>query len=197
MVPSTRRGSSGIRSHRWRCRGLSSARRSAGWPAARMVCPWLEAGSFRCPDIPRTTFELGQISPYSELACRGDRPITIRAKILRSPSQCGFQPAWKITPDWLGTTCPDRDYVVFIENEPDYHTWFMFGSGVDRTGIKPGADPAQGVDVELTGHFDDAAAASCKGVTLDPAHPLPLSPAEVVLDCRTRFVVSSLIPVAV
>jgi hypothetical protein len=166
-----------------------------GWVASgEGGVSWLETGLVPCPAIPRTTYDLGQISPYVELACRADRPITIRAKIGRVPGPCESEPTWKITPDWIGSTCPDRDFRVSIETEPDYHTWFVFGSAVDRDAIKPGTEPADFVDVDLTGHFDDAAAETCKGLSV--TEPLPLSPAQVVLECRTRFVISSLRPVA-
>ena len=44
----------------------------------------------------------------------------------------------------------------------------------------------------MTGHFDDHAAQTCKGVS--NGEPVPLDPDQIVLRCRSTFVVTEVEP---
>jgi hypothetical protein len=154
--------------------------RPFGWLAAgsREGQPWIAAEDLLCPD----SSDIGgilRLAPEERLACYGGRTIQFRA----SDYGCGSADGQPITfePEWLkgssgcgfGGAQPGGDWLML-----------RFPPGASQ-GFGPG------LTYDVIGHFDDPAAATCKGSSNDPDIAAP-SNAEAVVECRTEFVVESL-----
>lgn len=157
--------------------------RPFGWVAAasRVGEPWLVIEDLSCPD----SSELGgilRLAPEERLACYGGRTIQFRGGEGGCAAADGlpvsFEPRWLRSESGCG----------FGEPQPgDIWLGLRFPPGVsEEFGLSP--------SVEVIGHFDDPAAATCMGTANYPEVTAPTK-AEAVALCRTEFVVESLTPV--
>ena len=154
-----------------------------GHPAVAPVAP-------RCATVISDVIDLAQLHPAERLRCFGGRAITLGPVILRDDP--GRTPGAAGSPAWLA-------------DEP---TIGMFGrQGVD--GVDPPmlvrADPeviaglSTNIWLEVTGHFDDPAAADCQRSWIEDngwgASPVPQTPAEQVASCKEQLVITATRPV--
>jgi hypothetical protein len=54
--------------------------------------------------------------------------------------------------------------------------------------------PEAGTDVRVTGHFDDAAAQTCRDTEPEPGAETPAPAAEIIDRCRNTFVITAVVP---
>ncbi len=167
---------------------LTSRTLPSGWVASadRGGAPWIESGSFDCPDLPTDFHSLASLPAGVGLACFPRVPITVQARLLEC--MCDVDGSW-YTPSWffLGSGGPDLlvdpDAIApKVPANPD--DWFVLN--LDPDGEKPSALPIGNV-VELTGIFDHPAAASCTRTDMD-GEPAPSQ------GCRLEFAVTKLVP---
>jgi hypothetical protein len=64
--------------------------------------------------------------------------------------------------------------------------------GADVGGLDPGVEPADWLDVQVTGHFDHPAARTCHAVKTEQDARIELMPDQVVLSCRATFVIGAI-----
>jgi len=117
------------------------------------------------------------------IICFGDRPITFRA--WSSPCEvCYGVPVGTSTPDWLAAPTENQLYLSPIEGG------HAFTSVVLAPSVR--SDPAwTSAWLEVTGHFDDPAAASCRWEpTLEELTYYP-GRDQFVIQCRSAFVVTA------
>ncbi len=167
-----------------------------GWfRGSRDGRPQLELVPPECPAGEVTVADLSWLISAERMVCFGNRELMLDA-VLDSddawgPPSCG---------DASGneTACPDPD------GEPAwlaaFPRWTLYGAG-GATGPVPGfhvwlhpsvSEPTSGQRVQIRGHFDDPAAATCQLPNLgqnDAADPGLDS-----LVCRERFVITSVEP---
>jgi hypothetical protein len=166
---------------------LTSRTLPSGWVASadRGGAPWIESGSFDCPQLPTDFHSLASLPSGVGLACFPRIPITVEARILEC--MCDVDGSW-YSPSWffLGSGGPD------LLVEPDANTtavpkpndWFVLN--LDPDGEKPAVLPIGHV-VEVTGIYDHPAAAGCTRTDMD-GEPAPSH------GCRLEFAVTRLIP---
>lgn len=152
-----------------------------GWVAAGGGAsdPWLSPAALECPDL-EPGWSLAATQRLVPLACFGSRTLTLR----------GFWPT--IPPDAaLGGMCPDAvgSDLQWIGCNPGYdhlvsgpdHAFFESPTLV--MAVPPGLGmPQRGQWLEVTGHYDDAAAEACT---------FGARPEQSVLHCRSEFVVKT------
>ncbi len=123
------------------------------------------------------------------LACFGAQPIAFDARLAAHEATCGVSPGWTTKPGWLGP-CEPHDYITALTGKTmDTSFDAILAPGVSTKKLKYGIDPKDWLKVRVVGQFDYPAARTCKGVKQDADPP---SPAEVVLGCREKFVITSI-----
>ena len=123
------------------------------------------------------------IDPSRRPACFGQSDVTFLADGTTAEVECGpgqVEPAWLWCPPAAFLAPPGRAKAATM-----LAAYLAPGSGLDQAQFVPGAI------VQVTGHFDDPAAAACRIVRAAPPEWPVLTPAEVVLACREAFVVTS------
>ena len=167
---------------------LTSGGLPSGWVASadRDGEPWMESGSFACPQVPTDFHSLASLPAGVGLACFPRVPITVRARLL--DCMCDIDGSW-YTPSWffLGSGGP----AVLVEADSlarvvpaNPAEWFVLN--LDPNGEKPAVLPIGNV-VEVTGIFDHPAAAGCTRTDMD-GEPAPTQ------GCRPEFAVTKLVP---
>lgn len=151
--------------------------------AAPVVPPAADPAEGPCDPLPTDMLAFVTLDVLHAVACHGATPTTIRAYTWDCRDCFGVSED-TIEPQWLA------DYAagpaLFISPVADG------GWGGQPVAIHPSLayDPAwaAGHMVEITGHFDDPAAAECRMVPGPRSMPWRLVPQEIVNGCRTRFV---------
>ena len=147
-----------------------------GWVASPRDDPWLgPIGS--CPGEPVDVEGLSELAtePLLSLACFSRQPLTVEGWYPMVPEGIGFR-CPGIEPSWL--TCS----LEVVQANAD-------GIGI-RVRVPPTlAMPTRGERILVTGHFDDAAAASCV-----PADLQYVSQLQATFYCRTQFVLDAVRP---
>lgn len=153
------------------------------------------------------------IDPGQRPACFGRSAVTFLAALVVAEVECvpvQVEPAWLWCPPahflappgradsrpgsdsiaWATRSAPTDDTLMLaFVSGPELAVYVAPGSGLDQAQFVPGAI------VQVTGHFDDPAAAACRIVAAQPEPGWrPPTPAEVVLRCREAFVVTSMGP---
>ena len=164
-----------------------------GWVAAadKDGSPWLAGDTPDCAPAPTTAAEFAAIRPVIGLACFGSDELSFPARLAQPEATCGVDIGWTIDPDWLAGTCPQPTYLIEGTDTTESLN-VAIDPAIDKTGLHPGVEIADWQDVTVKGHFDDSAADTCKGVS--NGEPVPLDPAQIVMLCRTAFVVSAIEP---
>jgi hypothetical protein len=139
-----------------------------------------------CPSVPRDLAEFMVLDTAAALVCFGHAPITMRAWSVGCPQCYGSGPG-QAEPAWLMAPSENQLFLSPIEpvNAGEWWTSVVLAPSVvvDRLW-------SAGTWVELTGHFDDPAAATCH---YEPAiEELPSwSGQQSFIDrCRQTFVVT-------
>jgi hypothetical protein len=154
-----------------------------GWIAigSREGEPWIEEMDVECPPEPTDESQVIALTLDQRLICFSGEPLTVTLSLPEPACGVAGGPIQAIDPDWLsgignyGTTGGFPGVVVEfgVAWHPD------IGSKCTQ--------PAGSYSV--VGHFDDAAAETCK-YRGDP--PVP-HPQQVTLHCRAQFVVTQLL----
>lgn len=151
------------------------------------AAPGPEAGE--CGPPPSSAVDFLVLDRALAVACLGDTPITFRAWSPRCDG-CFGESVPNGRPAWLATPGTNQLPITALEGFDGSSSSVVLGPGIDQ-------DPGwAGKWLELTGHFDDPASASCR---LAPAVEEELYYAgqqSVVDGCRQQFVVTSVTPVA-
>jgi hypothetical protein len=163
-----------------------------GWVAAadKDGTPWLAKATPACPARPTTVKALWTLDSVLGLACFGETPITIRARLAQPEATCGIDIGWSIEPDWLGSTCPQPRVLVESTTEVGLSIYSTIDPALDTSAFEPGVDPEDWVAVRLTGRFDHPAATTCHGVS--SSAPVPYGKDQIVLGCRATFVITGI-----
>lgn len=142
--------------------------------------PWIQAVEVTCPSSPMTAEQIGVLDPLEALHCYGRNEIEITGT-LDLPIHGPISP-YRYSPAWL-----TQGSLLFMRD-----AWWITYRPHPDAGLE---EPERGDVVRVTGHFEDPAATDCR-VTVDPdffGGEVPddfestVSPARVVLDCRTAF----------
>ncbi len=161
-------------------------------PAATSPSPSKAAGP--C-EFPRTVFflsDLGAGLPKTLIVgCLGRSDVRVTGWLAET---WGFGAlANGVTPAWLGEV-GGLEKVLWLRPRPtdgcfaDTDCVWMFLHSPEATGLPLSPDRW----VTVTGHFDDAAAATCRWTDPKNGTAWPLTPAEAVAYCRGNFVVTAI-----
>lgn len=157
---------------------------SVGWVAAASLqgTPWLETAEADCPATPETFEELRALSPGERVACFGQTPLSVAARLV--VCDCDID-APAFDPPWFGLTLEDGAPVLLVDPA-------MKGPVEAAQGLVFVVDPAAEVEdplpvgelVDVTGVFDHSAARGCTSETDGESQP--------DVSCRFAFAVTSL-----
>ncbi len=160
--------------------------RAGGWAAeARPVIPVTpDPVGADCPPRPTDLLEFMGLATTLGPFCYADQPITLRAWSTGCEwcSEVGGDPGAE--PAWL--TQPSRNLLVLSP--------IQSAGGDMSVVLAPALVSSQDLAyawVELTGHFDDPAAGTCRASPATVASPWYSGAWQVVLICRQQFVVSA------
>ena len=169
-----------------------------GWVAAadKDGEPWIVSESHECPPLPHDVATLASVSQsgrmYDEITCFGGKQITFQARIAKPEAWCGVSPPWTWEPAWF-SACEQPSYPLYpveANNGP-----ILQPAWLPEVDTKMAGDPSAPHDswpiVEVTGQFDHPAASTCRNVQLDTDVPEP-DRAQTIVNCRTKFVVTSM-----
>ena len=126
---------------------------------------------------------LTRIHPQVFVDCVGDQPITLQGRT-STAQLLPDEPIYAGTPSWLAVTSTLR------------LGWVIHPGRPPAGGVALHVDPSAGVDIpldewlEITGHFADPAADGCRREPTVAGFSAE-APAESVIVCRQRFVVSA------
>jgi hypothetical protein len=158
-----------------------------GWlaGAADDGTPYLEpAEPPECPEPPQTVASLSEMPFTLRLVCFDDEEMTLVAWWPELPSDAGLGGACAATATdvaWL--VCQNINYNVLAASQED-------PSGRLSVSLDPSsgvAMPERDQWVEVTAHFDDAAAQDCG----EASDAMEMDPGELVFNCRLQFVPSA------
>jgi hypothetical protein len=162
-----------------------------GWVAAgKDGEPWLSSEGFTCPALPADYATFATTPPLIALACFGHKSMSIAARIANPEATCGVSIGWDVDPSWLFSTCPQPPFLLEDPTRTDLSLNAVLDPKVDIHRLNPGPDVPEWLRVTVTGRFDHPAARTCHGVS--DGEKVPLTPTEIVLDCRATFVISAL-----
>jgi len=161
-----------------------------GWVAAadKDGTPWLAPTAAGCPATPRTVDSLFALDTVLGLACFGATPFSVTARLAQPEATCGIDIGWSVDPDWLSSTCPQPKFLLESPTALGLSAYSIIDPSVNVASFRPGVDPADWLNVRLTGRFDHRAARTCRGVSSDT--PVPLSDDQIVLGCRATWVIT-------
>ena len=170
---------------------LSALDDTVGWIAAGTATdPWLEADTTPCPQP--TVTDIAALPLIARFACYGSTSLTFDAHQAALPPDAGLGGACEApdgTPDWMVCDNINHSWV----NDDGGTSWLLLLHFDPATSIHPTGLAAVGTTgpaLEITGHFNDPAAADCVTVA-DPTGNEGMSQ---WLTCATKFVVEALIP---
>ena len=161
------------------CVDVCGERPPFGWvaQAGKGGEPWIAPGTIDCPRPDAE--DLGWLSSTASLACFGGEVLTLQGSM-------GGCYASETPVAWQQTVC--------VLHPPDYVPRDTFESLLRMYPAEGVRFPTEreGVNIRVTGHFDDPAAESCAVLaSLAPDFGLRPIPAELaVLWCRGAFVVT-------
>lgn len=181
--------------HRWNTRGdnpvlwhrTSQARSPTGeWqPEPAPILGFLpDPTAAECAPPPTDAVEFISFDRPAFIACFGSRPITFRAWSVRC-DDCVGQPDEHFVPDWLA---PSANSLLL---SPIIGSGWWASAVLDPViGSRP-TDDMLDAWLELTGHFDDPAAASCHWSPPPDAIGYYSGSRQIIETCRQQFVVTA------
>jgi hypothetical protein len=165
-----------------------------GWVAVadKTGEPWINGGGFVCPATPKTFASFVVLEPLAWVACFGRKSMTFPARLADPEATCGVDPGWTITPEWLASTCPQPEFIVFDPKTNETSFYSVIDPGLDTSAFRPGPETKDWIAVNLTGHFDDKAAPTCKGISTEPSVAVEMGRDEIITSCRATFVITGI-----
>jgi hypothetical protein len=170
-----------------------------GWVAAasREGQPWLAPFAVECPETPLSWLQYEIVDPpiaLSALSCFGDRTLRFTASLSSDAGCRETTGPWQIDPIWLGP-CPKPAYRLADPDNDltgEVHALDVtIDPSVDLRAI-PKLEPDHWLLVDVVGQFGHPTADRCRAVPTGGDGEGPPRPEVVVLQCRERFVVTSL-----
>jgi hypothetical protein len=162
-----------------------------GWAAAGDPAtgdPWFAVAEFDCPDPAAETSDFLGLSLILHLACYRDEPISFTAWTLDAPAEAPADGCLEAAAEVAWLYCDDA-YVLSVAPRPEEAAAFL-GVFVDpASGV---ATPERGQWVAVEGAFDHPRAAECGEA--EAAFSDDPRPDQAILDCRARFVATSVEP---
>ena len=161
--------------------------RADGWEpeASPVIAPAPDPATDRCQPLPSDALSFASLDVPLTVACHGDAPISFRAYAIDCRDCFGGAPDDHNDPAWLA------DYATAPLPISPVDSGYWLGTPL---ALRPplAFDPAWGGhEIEITGHFDDPAAASCTWRPGPTTGPWRMVPQEIVNGCRLRFAVTS------
>jgi hypothetical protein len=174
--------------------GRTETRGPFGWVAVadKTGEPWIKGGGFVCPATPKTFNAFLALEPLGWVACFGRKSMTFPARLADPEATCGVDIGWTITPEWLASTCPHPEFLVFDPTTNENYFESVIDPGLDTHAIRPGAETKDWIAVNVTGHFDHKAAPTCKGSSTQASVNVPIARDEIITGCRATFVVTGI-----
>ena len=164
---------------------------AGGWApeASPLISAVGERTDLHCPSKPVDAAAFASLDTASAALCFGSTPITFRAYVGRCDGCTG--PSGDVyTPAWLADPQQNQLYLSPVKSDDSW--WFS-----SRRAATLAEDPAWAAHwVQVTGHFDDPASASCRWVPDPHSGGVFYSTQSVINSCRTQFVVTSMQVVA-
>ncbi len=114
------------------------------------------------------------LEPLEWVACFGRKSITFPARLADPEATCGVDIGWTITPEWLASTCPQPEFIVYDPRTNENSFYSVIDPGLDAGAFRPGPEEKDWIPVDVTGHFDHKDATTCKGISTDPAVGVPI-----------------------
>ena len=163
-----------------------------GWVAAadKDGTAWLAKTAVDCPAPPTSVDELWVLSGLVGLGCFGGSEIGIEARLAQPEATCGVDIGWTVEPEWLGGTCPQPTFLVESTTTIGLPLNATLDPDVDVAAFKPGVEPADWIDVRITGRYDHPDSEACHGVSHE--NPVPYVPEQTVLGCRATFAITAI-----
>jgi hypothetical protein len=164
-----------------------------GWVAAADEAgePWITATEPpACPTEPPTLVSVTDLPYTMRLVCFDAADMTFRAfwpAIPEGTTPEGTCPAAEAAIGWL--VCQNINLAVLAADEAEGAS----GGGRLTVNIPLGSElamPERGQWLDVTGHFDDAAAQQCG----DVSGLMATDPRELIFTCRLQFVVTAIAP---
>lgn len=138
-----------------------------------------EATAAHCPASPSDVIELLVLPVPRAIACFGHAQMTVRAWLTTCDGCAGVGPG-QLSPGWL--LGPDMVGISPVQGQQDMQARLIPGIA---------ADPRwQSQPVEITGHYDDPLATSCRYIPDVIAGGSPISRADLVNQCRQTFIIT-------
>ncbi|HET7473396.1 MAG TPA: hypothetical protein VFJ71_09745 [Candidatus Limnocylindrales bacterium] len=164
-----------------------------GWVAVadKDGTPWVAPASPSCPAKPTSIDDLVVLDRLLALACFGDEPIRINARLAQPEATCGVDIGWDVEPSWLGGTCPQPAFLVESTDSMGLSLNSVIDPDLDVRGFTPGVEEPEWLRVHLTGRFDHPDAKTCHGV--GTGQPVPYPRDQIVVSCRATFVITKIV----
>ncbi len=137
-----------------------------------------------CPSPLEDMADFMAVDPAIAVACFGDAPFTFRAWSVGCPG-CQPESSDQYEPAWLANPTTNPLFLQPIKSEAG--SWRQVVTAPDLA-IDPGWT---GSWIEVTGHFDDPAAASCRWSPSYSSELYYTGQASFVESCRQQFVVTA------
>jgi len=137
--------------------------------------------SFDCGSKPPDLATIVALDPAARLACFGGSTLVFQATVSKAISDCGIGP--RVEPAWFCLPGVFLDTPAPASGPGPLDVYWDPASGITAATFRSGKT------VQITGHFDDPAAATCHVASV-PAGQSPAAPDAVVLSCRETFVVT-------
>ena len=142
----------------------------------------------RCGPLPDDLLEVAVLDTYRAADCFGDEPITVRG--WSAPCEgCYGETAGTWETEWLAQPVDDR----LLHLAPVASDDWASVEGVLHPSLRRAPPPSRWV--EVTGHFDDPEAGSCRWTPTVVDEPWYSGTYDIVAGCRARFVVTAIRPV--
>jgi hypothetical protein len=165
-----------------------------GWVAVadKTGDPWVNGAGPVCPATPKTFDSFFALQPLEWVACYGRKSITFPARLADPEATCGVDIGWTITPEWLASTCPHPKFIVFDPSTNENSFYSVIEPGIDTSALRPGVETKDFIAVNVTGHFDDKAATTCKGISTEPSVAVEMGRDQIITSCRATFVITGM-----
>jgi len=146
-----------------------------------------DPGNDECPALPRDLVEFIVLDSAQAVVCFDRTPITLHGWSVRCDGCYGHGPGVS-EPAWLVAPAENQLYLSPIEVPDDGGSWLI--SMVLDPSVAREPAWSTGTWIELTGHFDDPAAATCRYQPVPEELTFMAEQRSYVDNCRRTFVVT-------